>query len=311
MAHSHVAVGVVTFLAASVSHPQTATSSGEAPCPTPGVVETLGVPTLGAPGALHLGLSGAPLEGLPIGFRVSNSLPLAHGCFFYGTESSPMSLPQYGATSFPALPVFVDPFQADESGTSPSLVSLDQVPASLCGLTFVVQAIAVDPAATGGLAFTHAFSLTVGGDASGPLLPGSQIPFDQEPQRTLVGDFDGDGAPDLAITRNGLTILQGNGDGTLAPSMSIEVGEEPAGLAAGDIDRDGHVDLLVTNAATFSLDLLLGDGAGTFGSPISFAVAAYPMDVVLGELDGDQMTDVVTVNALADSITILENRILD
>ena len=68
-----------------------------------------------------------------------------------------------------------------------------------------------------------------------------------------VGDFNGDGKLDLAVTNpygNTVSVLLGNGDGTFQTPMDYATGELPYSLAVGDFNGDGKADLAVTNTIT-------------------------------------------------------------
>jgi len=99
----------------------------------------------------------------------------------------------------------------------------------------------------------------------------------------VVGDFNSDGKPDLAVAdgTSGLGILFGNGDGTFQAVGDTTLGATTAlGLAVGDFNGDGKTDVaLVTSTNT--LMVMLGDGLGAFsassGSPIAVGTAtAHP-----------------------------------
>ncbi len=80
-----------------------------------------------------------------------------------------------------------------------------------------------------------------------------------------LGDFDGDGKPDLAITnketannsRPVLDILHGNGDGTFQPAVAYPTGIIALKAAVGDFNGDGRADIIdIDNSG--HLNILLG-----------------------------------------------------
>src|SRR5262249_52510452 len=68
-------------------------------------------------------------------------------------------------------------------------------------------------------------------------------------QSVAVGDFNGDGLPDLALNTPGspanpaVEVLLGKGDGSFQPNhLILPVGQTPLSVAAGDFDRNGALD---------------------------------------------------------------------
>ena len=94
-------------------------------------------------------------------------------------------------------------------------------------------------------------------------------PAGEIPGHVTVGDFNGDGAEDVAVTdagfaSGGLLVFLGRGDGTLTPLPRQPLGQEPGAIVAEDFNGDGRVDLAVNDNASDSVLVLLGRGDGTF-----------------------------------------------
>jgi hypothetical protein len=77
-----------------------------------------------------------------------------------------------------------------------------------------------------------------------------------------VGDFNGDGTPDLAICNDNtsdISVLIGNGDGTFQqPSVTYVAGSNPSSIAVGDFNGDGVTDLAVAISGSNTISILLG-----------------------------------------------------
>src|SRR5438552_2544520 len=89
------------------------------------------------------------------------------------------------------------------------------------------------------------------------------------PSSVAVGDFNGDGIPDLAVVPGGfplniVSVLLGNGDGTFQAARNFATGAHSVSVAVGDFNRDGVPDLAVVNFTSSSVSVLLGNGDGTF-----------------------------------------------
>ena len=122
--------------------------------------------------------------------------------------------------------------------------------------------------------------------------------------KLALGDFDGDGKLDVAVT-NGTTsvqILLGAGDGTFTAGGDIAVGSTVVSVAAADINGDGHLDIVAvgantgTSGATANVRIAYGTGTGTFGVPVTLnwsASGAVPVAVKTLDINGDGKVDLL------------------
>jgi trimeric autotransporter adhesin len=133
----------------------------------------------------------------------------------------------------------------------------------------------------------------------------------QSPGILAVGDFNGDGIPDLAVTNTGepfigdwsVVILLGNGDGTFTNvSSPISSGPftSPSSVAIGDFNGDGIQDLAVgvyRRDQAGILMILLGKGDGTFtAASASPELGCSPSSIAVEDFNGDGIPDLAVAN---------------
>jgi hypothetical protein len=141
------------------------------------------------------------------------------------------------------------------------------------------------------------------GNGDGTFQPPRTFQAGSFPLSVAVGDFDGDGTPDLAVADSGLIsgtpsvhVLLGNGDGTFRPGLDLFTGNAPSAVVAADFTGDGILDLAVANEYDNNVSVLLGNGDGTFVKAGNVAVGTDPVSLAVADLNGDGTPDLAVVN---------------
>jgi hypothetical protein len=118
-----------------------------------------------------------------------------------------------------------------------------------------------------------------------------------------AGDFNRDGALDLLVINNAISVfgdvsvLLGNGDGSFQPPVSYGVGgSTPVWAAVADFNRDGILDLAVSVTTTNSVAILIGRGNGTFKDAINYDVEGSPQGLAVSDLNCDGKFDLAVAN---------------
>jgi hypothetical protein len=126
-----------------------------------------------------------------------------------------------------------------------------------------------------------------------------------------VGDFDGDGFLDFAVSSNQtLEIYPGDGNGAFGSPLSSPLPFAPASGIAVDLNGDFKLDLVLANGVdccygSNTVTVLIGNGDGTFQAPATYGAGASPTSVAAGDFDGDGKIDLATANVGDSTVSIL------
>jgi hypothetical protein len=150
--------------------------------------------------------------------------------------------------------------------------------------------------------------------SSGALFLSQTIELGPQAGMVTVGDFNGDGYPDLAINViNGNDQLPGvfslllNDHGRFSSITNYTVGGYNAGIIAGDFNQDGYVDLAVTSLDKGDVVIYLNGGTGLFVPAQKISVSDGPANNIVGDFNGDGRLDFASLNVGDSSVSVFYN----
>ncbi len=118
----------------------------------------------------------------------------------------------------------------------------------------------------------------------------------------VVGDFNGDKKPDVAISPgSGIQICLNNGDGTFTAGGIVDPGVQHGQIVTGDFNHDGKLDIAATDVGGVSI--LLGNGDGTFKDAIPTGATNF-VNLVTGDFNHDGKLD-LAANSNGEIIVLL------
>ncbi len=150
------------------------------------------------------------------------------------------------------------------------------------------------------------------------------------PDSLAVGDFNGDGKLDVAVTSQSaqtyeyydpyygswysytqyagqLSVLIGNGGGFSSQNVYSISDPWASSVSVADLSGDGKLDAVVTNYSYSSVSVFLGAGNGTLGTPTDYLTGWSPQAVAIADFTNDGKVDLITVGQTVDVLPGLGN----
>jgi hypothetical protein len=147
------------------------------------------------------------------------------------------------------------------------------------------------------------------GDGTGALGAPADFGVGSSPSSVAVGDFNGDGTPDL-VTANAsgdsVSVLPGSGNGSFGAAQDYTAGRPPSSVAVADFNGDGKADLVTVNSGNDDVSVLLGNGDGSFRAAQYAAAGQSPVAIAAGDFNGDGRPDLAVADWSA-GVSVLLN----
>jgi serine/threonine protein kinase len=146
------------------------------------------------------------------------------------------------------------------------------------------------------------------GNGDGTFQKAVNYPAGPHPTMVAVGDFNGDGKPDLAVADGfhdgGVSVLLGKGDGTFRAAVFYPTGIHCGSVVAADVNGDGKLDLVARNGTSNTVSVLLGKGNGTFLTAVHHPTGPATTGLAVGDFNGDGKLDLVVTNSGVATVSV-------
>ncbi len=170
--------------------------------------------------------------------------------------------------------------------------------------------------------FTPTFSPNKGIITAADFNPKVDFTAGANPWSVAIGDLDGDGKADLAVTNyssNAVSVYRNTSSigsinaASFAPKVDFTTGSGPFSASIGDLDGDGKPDLVVANRDNNTVSVFRNTSisgsitSASFAPKVDFTAGGSPISVSIGDLDGDGKADLAVPNLADNTISVYRN----
>lgn len=140
----------------------------------------------------------------------------------------------------------------------------------------------------------------------------------EDPSGVAIGDLDGDGKADMAVTNQGSNTVSifrntssGPGNISFAAKVDFTTGTSPRSVSIADYDNDGKADLAVVNNGSNSISVFRNSSTGagniSYTAKVDFTTGTTPVFISTGDFDGDNKYDLAVANFGSNSLSVFRN----
>jgi len=151
-----------------------------------------------------------------------------------------------------------------------------------------------------------AMSVSAAAQAPVEFQPYTAYRLDQEAQTVAIGDINGDGREDAAVTAwpSSLFVLYQLDSGTLASPVQLVAPNMPLGLAIGDINGDSRKDLAVGGTSGQVL-IYYQQPDGSLDAPVECSAYGATTGIAIADLNSDGRADLAVCTSSWSAVFVL------